>query len=234
MYKDKRVLAIIPARGGSEGVPRKNIRLLAGKPLLAWTVEAAGESRYIDRCVLSSDDMEIIAVAREFGCDVPFVRPAELASHDTPGIAPVFHAVNALDEHYDVVVLLQPTSPLRSAEDIDGAIECCLNSGYGTSVSVTVSAKHPEWMFSISEQGSLLPFREKEMALSRQQLNPVYVLNGAVYAITTSLMSEEKRLVIPGKSAAYVMPAERSIDIDTIMDFCFAETLISERSRHVQ
>jgi CMP-N,N'-diacetyllegionaminic acid synthase len=120
MFEGKTILAIVPARGGSKGVPRKNIRLLAGKPLIAWTIDEAKKSRYIDRLILSSEDDEIIEVAREFGCEIPFKRPDELAQDDTPGIESVIHAINTLEEKYDFVVLLQPTSPLRTVEDIDG------------------------------------------------------------------------------------------------------------------
>ncbi len=114
MIAGKTVLAIIPARGGSKGVPRKNIRLLAGKPLIVWTIDEAKKSKYIDRFILSSEDDEIIKIAREYGCEVPFKRPIELAQDDTPGIEPVIHAINTLEDKYDYVVLLQPTSPLRT------------------------------------------------------------------------------------------------------------------------
>src|ERR1039458_650454 len=118
MINDKTVLGVVPARGGSKGVPRKNIRMAAGKPLIAWTIEKALKSQYIDRLVLSSEDLEIMEVALRYGCDVPFRRPVELASDDTPGIAPVLHVLEKLPG-YSYVALLQPTSPSRAAEDID-------------------------------------------------------------------------------------------------------------------
>nr|HPK54819.1 acylneuraminate cytidylyltransferase family protein [Smithellaceae bacterium] len=117
MIQGKTVLAIIPARGGSKGIPRKNITNLAGKPLIAWTIEEAKKSKYIDRLILSSEDNEIIQVAKEWGCEVPFIRPRELAEDDTLGIEPVLHALNTIKKKYDYVVLLQPTSPLRSVDD---------------------------------------------------------------------------------------------------------------------
>ena len=125
MIDNKRVLAIIPARGGSKGVPRKNIRNLAGKPLIAWTIKEGKKSKYIDRLILSSEDSEIIEIAKAYGCDVPFVRPEELAKDNTSGVEPVLHAVSKL-EGYDIVVLLQPTSPLRTVTDIDKCIEKCI------------------------------------------------------------------------------------------------------------
>lgn len=122
MIDGKTVLAIIPARGGSKGVPRKNIRDVAGKPLIAWTIEAANQSLLVDRVVVSTDDQEIADTAVRWGAEVPFLRPIELAQDSTPGILPVIHMLTEILPHYDLVVLLQPTSPLRSVEDIDGAI----------------------------------------------------------------------------------------------------------------
>src|SRR5271157_3678171 len=136
MIQNQSVLALIPARGGSKGVPRKNLREIAGKPLIAWAIEAGRQSRYIDRLILSSEDPEIMAQARSWGCEVPFVRPAELARDDTPGMEPVLHALTALPEEYDYVVVLQPTSPLRLAEDIDGCLETCLRQEAPACVTV--------------------------------------------------------------------------------------------------
>ena len=137
MINEKTVLAIITARGGSKRVSRKNIRDLAGKPLFAWTVEEAKKSKYIDRLVLSSDDAETIELARQWGCDVPFVRPAEFSMDDTPGIEPILHALEALPECYDFVVLLQPTSPLRGVDDVDRCLEICIESNSPSCVSLT-------------------------------------------------------------------------------------------------
>jgi len=126
MINNKTILTIIPARGGSKGVKRKNVRNLAGKPLIAWTIEAAKNSKYLDRVVLSSEDKEIIKIAKEYGCEVPFVRSKELAKDDTPGIDVVLHALNMIRERYNYVVLLQPTSPLRTECHIDECIELCV------------------------------------------------------------------------------------------------------------
>lgn len=145
---NSKILAIIPARGGSKGVPRKNIRELAGKPLIAWTIEEAKKSKYIDRLILSTEDDEIIEVAKQYGCEVPFKRPIELAQDDTPGIDPVLHAIEQCPG-YDYVVLLQPTSPLRTVDDIDGCIEQLLSSdGTNFCVSVTEPEKSPYWMYT--------------------------------------------------------------------------------------
>jgi len=229
MFDGKKILALIPARGGSKGVSRKNIRMLGGKPLIGWTIDAGKKSEYIDRLILSSEDEEIISVARKCGCEVPFVRPAELSADDTPGIAPVLHAVGALDDKFDYLVLLQPTSPFRVAEDIDGAIRRCIENKADSCVSVTESEKHPAWMFYLTDSGHLTPvFNTIDEATHRQQLEPVYALNGAVYMVDIQALFEREKLFFPDSTLAYPMPPERSMDIDTLFDFTLCE-LIAKR-----
>jgi CMP-N,N'-diacetyllegionaminic acid synthase len=229
MFDGKKILAVIPARGGSKGVPRKNVRLLGSQPLIGWTIDAARRSEYIDRLILSSEDEEIISVARECGCEVPFVRPDDLADDDTPGIAPVLHAVQALEEKYDYLVLLQPTSPFRQADDIDGAIRRCIENKADSCVSVTESEKHPAWMFYLTDSGHLTPVLSAVAdATHRQQLEPVYALNGAVYVVGIKPLLEQKKLVFKNTTLAYPMPSERSMDIDTQFDFILCE-LIAKR-----
>lgn len=227
MIKGKTVLAIIPARGGSKGIPRKNIKILAGKPLIAWTIEEAKKSKFIDRLILSSEDDEIIKVAQEWGCEVPFVRPVELARDDTPGIEPVIHAINTIEEKYDYVVLLQPTSPLKSVDDIDGCIETCLTSCAPSCVSVTEVDQHPHWMYTIDALGCLSPIiQQKKETNCRQDLPSVYVLNGAVY-IAQSIFLANERSFLTSMTKAYVMTKERSLDIDEDMDLKLCEILMS-------
>lgn len=217
MIDGKRVLGIIPARGGSKGIPRKNLRLLAGKPLLTWTIEAARDSHYLDRVILSSEDEAIIAVARKWGCEVPFIRPAELARDDTPGIEPVLHAIHSIGGNYDYIVLLQPTSPLRTTEDIDGCISHCVRGNAPACVSVTAVAQHPSWMHTLDSQGRLLPLLSWSSADCRQDLPPVYLENGAVYVARTDYLMS-RRDFITTETIAYIMPAARSVDIDTTLD----------------
>lgn len=228
MIDGRRVLAIVPARGGSKGVPRKNVRDLAGKPLIAWTIEAALESRYIDRVVLSSDDEEIMAVARRFGCEVPFVRPADLASDDAPGIAPVLHALNELPG-YDLVVLLQPTSPLRTVNDIDGAIAFCCEKSACACVSVSPPSKSPYWMYTIDEEAHLSPFFGGEAIARRQELPDAMALNGAVYVADCKWLSRARNF-ITSETVGYLMPAERSLDIDEEFDLEICDALLRKRS----
>lgn len=228
MIKGKSVLAIIPARGGSKGVPRKNIRTVAGKPLIAWTIEEAKKSRYIDRLILSSEDPEIIRVAGEWGCDVPFVRPAELAQDDTPGIEPVLHALTLLPD-YDYVVLLQPTSPLRTVEDIDGAVELCLSKAVKACVSVVEPTKSPYWMFKLDREGHMYPLIDTgELASRRQDLPKVFALNGAVYVAECEWLKEKRTFLAEG-TLAYEMLAERSADVDSEADLHWCELLLKER-----
>ena len=222
MIENKTILAIIPARGGSKGVLRKNIREVAGKPLIAWTIESAQKSKYIDRLILSSDDSEIISVARKWGCDVPFVRPAELSQDDTPGIEPVIHAINALPR-YDYVVLLQPTSPLRTVENIDKSIEMCLCKNATTCVSVTESDQSPFWMFTVDADGKMRKLLESETYIARRQdLPQIYSLNGAVYVAESKTILEKKSFVTE-TTVPYIMSKNNSIDIDTEDDLVLAE-----------
>jgi len=229
MLDGKKILAVIPARGGSKGIPRKNIRMLGKKPLLAWTIDEARRSKYIDRLVLSSEDEEIMQVARQYGCEVPFVRPVELATDDTPGIDPILHALEVLEEQYDYLVVLQPTSPFRTAEDIDGAIERCITGGAETCVSVVETSKHPAWMFSITQEGVLaaLPCSDA-LAATRQELGRVYALNGAVYVASTGSLRRSGKLFVADESLAYPMPPDHSMDVDTEFDFMLCE-LLAER-----
>lgn len=231
MINNKRVLAVIPARGGSKGVLRKNIRPLAGKPLIAWTIEAARQSRYIDYVAVSSEDIEIIDVARAWGAEIPFVRPASLACDETLGIEPVMHAISELPG-YDYVVLLQPTSPLRVAADIDACLKRCNELGAPSCVSVVEPDHHPFWMFQLDHAGRLEPLFPDRPA-RRQDLPPVFALNGAVYVADTKWLKAKKSFLAAG-CCGYPMPMARSIDIDTIGDFQHAEQLLEERKTNRQ
>lgn len=225
MINGKSVLAIVPARGGSKGLPRKNIKLLGGKPLIAWTIEAALASLYIDRVILSSEDTEIIRTAEAWGCEIPFVRPSELAEDATPGIEPVLHALTEVPG-YDFVVLLQPTSPLRLTQDIDACVELCAQEG-GAVVSVVEAASNPYWMFTVNEENRLTSFlSSSEDYAQRQDLPKLVVPNGAVYAARTDWLLNSRAFLGP-ETVPYFMPRERSIDIDTEGDMVIAEFLLT-------
>jgi CMP-N,N'-diacetyllegionaminic acid synthase len=217
MLDSRRVLGIIPARGGSKTMPRKNLREVRGKPLIAWAIEQGQKSAYIDRLILSSEDEEIIRVARVHGGDVPFRRPAELAQDSTPGIDPVLHALREIPG-YDYVVLLQPTSPLRTAQDIDGCIEMCVRTKSPSCVSITRCRQHPFLMYYAGADGSLRPVLPEAADFYRRQDYPdVFLLNGAVYAAQTAWLMKNKSFVGEG-TLGYEMPPERSADIDSEAD----------------
>lgn len=226
------ILAIIPARGGSKGLPRKNIRPVAGQPLIAWTVRAAQRATSITRVVVSTDDEEIAKTARQFGAEVPFLRPAELARDETPQTPPLEHALQWLAEkenyHPEIVVMLQPTSPLRTAEDIDLTIETLVARTADAVVSVYPAKQHPFWTKLIDAEGRLRPFIPNTPAtiLRRQDLPAAYSLNGAVYAVKTEVLLRCHTL-FPDNLFPYVMPAERSLDIDTLQDLHVADLLLA-------
>ncbi|KAF0220676.1 MAG: N-acylneuraminate [Geobacteraceae bacterium] len=225
MIENKTILAIIPARGGSKGVPRKNIRIVAGKPLIAWTIEEARKSQYIDRLVVSTDDQEIADIAVQWGGEVPFLRPPELAQDHTPGIAPVLHMLTALSPTYDLVVLLQPTSPLRTVEDIDGAIASLIQRNAKACVSVVEPDKSPYWMYSLDRSGHLVPLLDGNFAC-RQDIPIVYALNGAIYVAESNWLGNEQTFMTL-ETTAYIMPKSRSLDIDTETDLTISTFILN-------
>lgn len=223
-----KVLALITARGGSKGLPRKNVLLAGGKSLLAWTVDAAISAECVDRVVLSSDDHEIMDAARAAGCDVPFCRPAHLATDVATSIDVVLHALDQLPG-YGYVVLLQPTSPLRIAADIDAAFELMLEKGVPSCVSVTEVEQSPYWMYRVTDENRLqrlLP--NLEGGTRRQDLPPIYALNGAIYVARIDWLKKTKSFV-GDETIAYQMPRERSIDIDTPDDFIAFRSIVEKR-----
>jgi CMP-N-acetylneuraminic acid synthetase len=229
------VLAVIPARGGSKGVPRKNVTLVGGKPLIAWTVEAAREARRVGRVVVSTDDAAIAEVARGCGAEVPALRPAALARDDTPGVEPAIHIVEWLDanEGYrpTAVVLLQPTSPLRTANDIDAAVGLMEARGASAVVGVTPATMHPAWMKRLASDGALVDVPGLTQAETlRQHLDPLYVINGAIYLCAREVLVA-RRSFYAERTFAYVMPAERSLDIDSAWDMRVADLELASRQR---
>ena len=227
MIDKKKILAIIPARGGSKGIPQKNIVDLAGKPLIQWTIEAAKNSKYIDRLIVSSDDKEIINVAVKSGAEAPFVRPEELAKDETSGIEPVLHAIEFINDHYDYIIVLQPTSPLRLSLHINEALEQFVKSNSESCVSVTKTDKSPYWMYHIVQNGWMQPVLNTNRFFSRRQdIPPTYTLNGAIYIATTSFLISERKF-ISSNTRAYIMDKQYSIDIDDYLDLEVAAALIN-------
>ncbi len=222
-----KTLALILARGGSKGIPRKNIKLIAGKPLIAWSIEAALSSRSIDAVMVSTDDKEIAEVALQSGASVPFIRPSELAQDDTPGIDPVLHALEQLP-HFEAVLLLQPTSPLRTSEDIDACIMMARELDAPAAVAVSAPDKHPYWMVRFGADQRMSRLIDAPPISRRQDLPPVYAINGALYYARADWLRRH-RTFIAEQTVAYVMPPERSVDLDTLLDWRLAELLLLER-----
>ena len=227
------VMGLILARGGSKGLPRKNILPLVGKPLIAYTIEVARASAILDRVIVSTDDQEIAEVAKRYGADVPFHRPTDLAKDDTSVFPALLHAVTWLSEHEGYnpgyVMLLQPTSPFRTVEDIQGAVSLAVRKQGDAVVSVSPVRQHPYWMKQISEDGRLISqYPPEHAAFRRQELPTLYVPNGAIYLVVRSVLLE-KQTFYTERTYGYVIPAERSLDIDNAWDLYLAELIMKDR-----
>jgi len=217
--RKEKVLALIPARGGSKSLPRKNVLPAAGRPLIAWSIDAVRTSAVIDHLILSSDDDEIMATAKAHGCDVPFRRPVALATDTATSIDVVIHALDHFPD-FEYLVLLQPTSPLRTGADIDAAFHLMLERNAPSCVSVCLAEQSPYWMYTLEEGDrlvSLLP-PPLEGVGRRQDLPEVHVLNGAIYIAKCEWLRVNRSFLGTG-TVAYRMPPERSIDIDSADDF---------------
>lgn len=230
-----KTLAIIPARGGSKGVPGKNIKMLAGKPLIAWTIETAFAADCLDRVVVSTDAPEIRDICVRYGAEAPFLRPKAIAEDDTSDLPVYQHALQWLEDHEgyrpEIIVWLRPTAPLRTASDIEGAVERLVADSPDWVRSVCEVEHHPFWMYRLDGL-TMLPFQDGidiRDYCRRQLLPPVYRINGAVDVAWRKTIAEEK--LYCGRLEAYVMPASRSIDIDTEMDFVLAETILERGSK---
>jgi CMP-N,N'-diacetyllegionaminic acid synthase len=228
MINGQKVLGLIAARGGSKGVPGKNIRPVGGKPMLAWSILAGHASRYIDRLILSTDDDAIMDVARAYGCEVPFRRDARLAADDTPGMDVVLDAM-ARCPGFDWIVQLQPTSPLRLAADIDAALELCVRQQAPACVSVAAAQQPPQWLYFVAGDLTMTPVVESAPGARRQDLPQAFALNGAVYVARQQWLETTRDFKAAG-CVAYRMPPERSVDVDTEQDLWLAERYFASRS----
>lgn len=226
MYKNKRILALIPARAGSKRIKGKNIRLLLGKPLIAWTIEQAMKSKYIDEIIVSTEDEKIAGISRRHGAGVPFMRPRKLATDKAKGIDVVFHAIDWFRKNkdlYDIVVLLQPTSPLRRGIDIDNAIRFFFLKGASAIVSVCDVGYRPLWSNILPENGCMKNFIRKNHG--KRETRGYHMINGAIYMAYFDYVKKHKGFY-GNDTFAYIMPQERSVDIDTEVDFRIAECLL--------
>lgn len=229
-----RVLGLIPARGSSKGVPRKNIRSLCGKPLLQYTAEAALAARYLSQVILSTEDDEIAEVGRACGLEVPFMRPPELALDETPMLPVVQHAVRWLEArniHFDAVCLLQPTNPLRRAEDIDRCIEVLKQEDLDSVMTVLLVPHeyNPHWVYFQDQQTGLLQLSTgEELPISRRQLlPPAFHREGSVYVTRREVLIEGNSLY-GRRAGGILLDAARSVNIDNAHDWMKAETLLGQ------
>jgi len=230
------ILAIIPARGGSKSVPRKNILTVAGKPLIAWTIETALNCAELDRVIVSTDNQDIAEISRQFGADVPFLRPPELAQDTTSSIDTIIHAIEWLEEHEtyrpDYVMMLQPTSPLRTAEDIKTAIQISQTKEADGVVSICFVHHHPYWTKCVSPDGRLVDFLTLDVPYTqRQELPEAYALSGAIYLVRREILLNFQTFYTD-RTYAYIMPSERSLDIDTSWDLHLADLILRERNEN--
>lgn len=220
------VLAVIPARGGSKGLPRKNVLPLGGRPLIAWSIEIGLATPRIDRLVVSSDDAEILAAARAAGCPDVIERPAALAGDGVTTEPVLLHAAEAMGGGFDWILLLQPTSPFRSVCDVTAVLDMAETGGGDTVVSVCETPKSPFWSFSLEEENRLsFLFSRQRPSSQRQQLPKVYVPNGALYCGRTRRLAQTSSY-FGGPTRGYVMPPERSVDIDSELDLLYAQLML--------
>jgi CMP-N-acetylneuraminic acid synthetase len=221
------VLTLIPARGGSKGLPGKNIRPFLGKPLIARTIDAARDSGVAGRIVVTTDDAEIARVSEECGAEVPFLRPAEIANDAAPVLAAALHALDWFENHDgwapEWLLLLQPTSPLRTADDIRDAISLLNQADADAILAVSETKSHPYWVKSLTSDGFLASFIDGQNQPSRRQkLPPAFVINGLLYMVRTTTLRDELTFS-PRRTLPLMIPAIRAIDIDNETDFQIAE-----------
>lgn len=227
MIDDRRVLALIPARGGSKGIKGKNIIPLCGKPLIGYTIQAALGSGYVDRVLVTTDSEEIAEASRQLGADAPFLRPERLASDTAKTIDAVLHAMEWLRSHgeaYDILTLLQPTQPLRRAEDIDGALEAFMAGGMQGLASVREAEEMPPLMRTLDSEGRLKGLLPMGSTIRRQEMEKYYLVDGSIYINATEELGED--ISFNDNAIPYLMPTERSVDIDEWKDLERAELLL--------
>lgn len=237
MYKGKKFLGVIVARGGSKGIPRKNIKELCGKPLIGYTIDVANTSLHLDRVVVSTDDQEIFSISKGLGANVPFIRPSELATDKSTSLEVLQHAINWLKdnigEEYDYTMLLQPTSPLRTVEDIDDCIKKIVDTGADSVFTMKKLVDFSLPKLKILDGDRIVSFLEDEekQSKSRDMAGPaIYKRNCAVYLTRTSLIMKGEQF---GKdSRACIVPEERSVDINEPFDFELAEFLIKKQLKY--
>ncbi|MFA4934075.1 MAG: acylneuraminate cytidylyltransferase family protein [Candidatus Omnitrophota bacterium] len=233
MYKNKRVVCIIPVRGGSKGLPGKNIKMFLGKPLIARSIKQAKDSGLIDRIIVSTDDKKIADISKKYGAEVPFIRPKFLAQDKSSTIDVLLHAMGWLQGEgypFDILVLLHATAPLRSVQDINNCIKLLVNQKADNVFSVTEANRNPYFNMVEVVRGKVKLVKEGRFS-SRQQAPKVYDMNASIYVWWKDVLDEKKGIFLKN-SKVYVMPKIRSIDIDDYMDFKIAEIMMVEGNKN--
>ncbi len=235
MINKKSVLVVIPARGGSKGLPGKNIKDFCGKPLIVWTIEAALQSSFVDKVIVSTDNQDIAKIAEQSGALVPFIRPTNLATDETSSIDVIKHVLNFCakknEPFYDYTIMLEATSPLRVAEDIDGALMELIASPYAKSI-VGISrteAQNPAFLVTKDSKNLITGYRDSSMkVIRRQDIESVYFFEGSVYISDTTVLCE-KNTFYHDKTLGYEFPKWKSLEIDDLDDFVMAEAIMKHR-----
>ncbi len=231
MYKNKTFLAIIPARGGSKGLPGKNIKVLSGKPLISWSIDAGLKSKYLDEIMVSTDSEEISVIARKYGAIVPFLRPSSLSSDTATSFDAINHTIDfyriELQKEFDYIVLLEPTSPLRKYDDIDNAIEQLFNSTADSIVGISKTEdQNPAFLIEKNEKNYIFGYEDKDMKpLRRQDIKDVYFFEGTIYISKIDILLEKKTFY-HDNTIGYEVPKYKSLEIDDMDDFIMVEAIM--------
>lgn len=227
--KKKTIVAIIPARKGSKGIAKKNIKKINNKPLIQWTIETAKEIKLIDEIIISTDDKNVEKISKKLDVKVPFLRPKKYAKDNSLGIDTVIHALKKIS-NFDYVLLLQPTSPMRSQKDIKGIINFTLKNKLKSSVSVNEVKDHPELMYTLNDRKKIMKeFPQYNTVKLRQKYKKIYRVNGALYMCEIKWLLNKKDFLTK-ETYGYIMPLERSIDIDDQYDWKIAEMLLKNNN----
>ena len=234
MYKNKTFLGIIPARGGSKGLPGKNIKELCGKPLIAWSIESGLKSKYLDEVMVTTDSKDIANIAKQYGASVPFLRPDVLASDTATSFDAIKHTIefykNEFDKEFDYIVLIEPTSPLREARDIDIAIEQLFNSNADSIVGICKTEdQNPAFLVFKNEKDFISGYENHDMKiLRRQDIKDVYFFEGTIYISKTDVLLNKKTFYHEN-TIGYVVPKYKSLEIDDIDDFIMVEAIMKHK-----
>lgn len=233
MYKDKTFLAIIPARGGSKGLPGKNVKELHQKPLIAWSIEAGLKSKYIDEVIVSTDYQDIADISKKYGANVPFLRPIDLASDTATSFEVIEHTINyykKLNREFDYIVLLEPTSPLREISDIDSAIEMLYKSTADSIVGICKTEdQNPAFLITKDNENLIHGYKDSSMkVLRRQDIEDVYFFEGTIY-ISKLNVFVDKKTFYHDNTIGYEVPKYKSLEIDDIDDFIMVEAIMKHK-----